>query len=122
MSTQKAETTVKTTGRPRKKLDIDMLEKLAMHPLTLEVCCELIGTNVNAFYKRKDAQAAWRRGRARGKQLIGQNLLKLSRNNASVAIFLGKSVLGLRDDGVVADDIAASKLIIDETDPIDGGV
>lgn len=109
-------------GRPKKNIDIEMLQKLAMHPLTLEVCCEILEVSVDTIHKRKDAMAAWRKGRAQCKQLIAQNLIKLSQSSAPVAIFLAKALLGLRDDGILDDDSPEARLVIDETEPLEGGV
>lgn len=72
-------------------------------------CKRTFGEDFQAYYKKN--------GGMHMKIQLRRNQLKLSEKNAAMAIFLGKNLLGQRDDVLPQDDVALGKLdeILNET-------
>src|SRR6204780_1329689 len=84
----------------RAEIDLVALEKLsALHPTDSEVAA-WFGVSTKTIERRKSESAfaeAMERGRARGKLNLRRIQNKMAENNAAMAIFLGKNLLGQSD-------------------------
>ena len=95
---------MKKVGRPKTNIDKSNFEKLCQMQCTLEEiagffdCCddtinnwckEVYDDNFSGVYKKKSMA---------GKISLRRNQFKIAKNNASMAIFLGKQYLGQRDN------------------------
>ena len=84
----------------RAAIDLAELEKLcALHPSDAELA-SWFGVSTKTIERRKSEAAfaeAMERGRARGKLNLRRIQNKMAENNAAMAIFLGKNLLGQSD-------------------------
>jgi hypothetical protein len=84
----------------RAAIDLAELEKLcALHPSDAELA-SWFGVSTKTIERRKSETAfaeAMERGRARGKLNLRRIQNKMAENNAAMAIFLGKNLLGQSD-------------------------
>ena len=92
----------------RVEIDLAALEKLsALHPTDSEVAA-WFGVSTKTIERRKSEPAfaeALERGRARGKLNLRRIQNKMAENNAAMAIFLGKNLLGQSDQVTLNFDI-----------------
>jgi len=92
-------------ARPRVKIDIDELEKLASLQCSDEEIAAWFGVSTRTIARRRampKVREAMERGTARGKVSLRRNLWKLANNgNIAACIFLAKNLLGYRDAGLV---------------------
>jgi hypothetical protein len=84
----------------RVEIDLEELEKLAaLHASDSELAC-WFRVSTKTIERRKSEPAfaeAMERGRARGKLNLRRIQNKMAENNAAMAIFLGKNLLGQSD-------------------------
>ena len=84
----------------RAAIDLAELEKLcALHPSDAELA-SWFGVSTKTIERRKSEAAfaeTMERGRARGKLNLRRIQNKMAENNAAMAIFLGKNLLGQSD-------------------------
>jgi ribosomal protein S9 len=84
----------------RADIDLAALEKLcALHPTDSELA-SFFNVSTKTIERRKSEPAfaeAMERGRARGKLNLRRIQHKMAENNAAMAIFLGKNLLGQSD-------------------------
>jgi hypothetical protein len=84
----------------RAEINLAELEKLcALHPTDSELAC-WFGVSTKTIERRKSEPAfaeVMERGRARGKLNLRRIQNKMAENNAAMAIFLGKNLLGQSD-------------------------
>lgn len=84
----------------RAEIDLIELEKLcALHPTDAELA-SWFNVSTKTIERRKSERAfgeAIERGRARGKLNLRRIQNKMAENNAAMAIFLGKNLLGQSD-------------------------
>lgn len=84
------------------KLDLDQLEKLAAIGATQHEVAYFLGVSpatIEARLKREDFRAAWDRGQANLKlSLRRQQVLQADKGNITMLIWLGKQLLGQRDN------------------------
>jgi len=90
-------------GRPKKQIDQKAFEGLCQIQCTKPEICEFFGlvdktldrwckdTYNQSFY------AVFQRKRGTGKISLRRNMFRLSENNASMAMFLAKNWLGMKD-------------------------
>jgi len=87
----------------RADIDLTELEKLcSLHPTDSEIA-SWFGVSTKTIERRKNEPAfaeAMERGRSRGKLNLRRIQHKLAENNAVMAIFLGKNLLGQSDQFV----------------------
>jgi hypothetical protein len=91
-------------GRPRTEIDLDMAEKLGSIWCTLEECSAMMGIGVSTLSMRDDFLEAYKRGREQGKMSLRRDLRKMSKTNATIAIWLSKQHLGMSDTPTPDDD------------------
>lgn len=96
-------------GRPRIELDHDEMEKLCRLSCTMEEIAAYFGCSVDTIERRlkedEELAALVARGRAVGKISLRRKQFQIleESNSASMAIWLGKQLLGQRDQ--VAHDL-----------------
>jgi hypothetical protein len=92
----------------RAAIDLAELEKLcALHPTDSELA-SWFNVSTKTIERRKSEPAfaeAMERGRARGKLNLRRIQNKMAENNAAMAIFLGKNLLGQSDQVTLNFDI-----------------
>lgn len=89
-------------GRPRKVLDLGMVEKLAAIQCSEGEMAAVLEIDISTVQRRKSVdpefKSAFDRGRATGRVSLRRLQWKAAeRGNAAVLIFLGKNYLGQRD-------------------------
>jgi len=96
-------------GRPPKIVSDDrtlqQITGLAQIQCTQEEAAAVLGVHRDTFgdFLRRDKKAAdaWEMGQLRGKASLRRTQFKLAETNAGMAIFLGKNLLGQRDQAAV---------------------
>src|SRR5689334_19037320 len=88
-------------GRPRKQIDMNLVETLAAMQCTDEEIAATLRVSINTITRRKaddpEFAAALEAGKARGRASLRRIQWKLATGgNAAMAIFLGKNLLGQR--------------------------
>lgn len=87
-------------GRPEVEISIEQLAKLASYGCTQEEAAHFFGCSVSTIKNRlKDEayRAAWDQGLAAVRIALRKDQLRLAKRNATMAIFLGKQLLGQKD-------------------------
>lgn len=89
-------------GRPRKEIDIKLVEQLASIQCTDLEIAAICGVSHDTLLRRKNDDPAFleaiEQGRAKGRVSLRRMQWKLAQQgNAAMAIFLGKNLLGQRD-------------------------
>lgn len=84
-------------ARPKKKIDLEQMEKLAALQCTYEEISSFFGVSKSLLSKNKDYSTIIAKGREVGKISLRRKQWKLADTNASMAIFLGKNYLGQKD-------------------------
>lgn len=86
-------------ARPRKKIDMDMVEKLASEGCTVAEIAAHFGVHQSTLYRRKKFKEVYERGLAKCKLSIRRALYKKAINGDTKAlIFLAKNMLGMSDN------------------------
>lgn len=110
-------------GRPRKTIDLEQLQKLAELACTTSEAAAFLGVSRSTLSERfvRDPAAveAWEKGKAQAKISLRRIQFRLAEKSAAMAIFLGKQLLGQRDDPQPAeppflDPVSLSRLTIAE--------
>lgn len=86
------------TGRPKKEIDYDMVEKLANIQCTQEEIASFLGVSVRTLQRDEEFCRIYKKGQENGKMSLRRIQYKLAEKNTSMAIFLGKQYLGQRDN------------------------
>lgn len=92
------------TGRPRIELDSAEIEKLCRLNCTMDEIAAFFGCSTDTIERRmkedEDLKLAIERGRATGKISLRRKQFQIleDSNSASMAIWLGKQLLGQRDN------------------------
>lgn len=88
----------KKRGRPRKIIDLEEVEELAAEGNTAEDIALALGIGRTSLYKRKDARAAFDKGRALLRVNLHHWQVQAAKNgNVTMLIWLGKQMLGQSD-------------------------
>ena len=89
-------------GRPRIKFDLKEVEKLGALHATQEELASFFECSLSIIEKRmaKDTEflRAFKKGQAKGRLSLRRKQMKLAEKNATMGIWLGKQLLGQRDD------------------------
>lgn len=92
------------TGRPEVEIDLAELEKLAGLACTVDDIAAWFGCSRNTILrrladdKRPEFRHAWECGRGKGRVSLRRSQFKLAEKNATMAIWLGKQLLGQKDE------------------------
>lgn len=84
-------------GRPKIKLDYELIEKLAMIQCTQIEIASFIGVNVSTLQRDAEFCSIYKKGQENGKTSLRRIQFKLAEKNTAMAIFLGKNYLGQSD-------------------------
>lgn len=93
----------KKRGRPRKIIDLEEVEELAAEGNTAEDIALALGIGRTSLYKRKDARAAFDKGRALLRVNLHHWQVQAAKSgNVTMLIWLGKQMLGQSDQPIDA--------------------
>lgn len=108
---------VKKVGRPRTELNLDNLEKLCRLNCTMPEIASYfdvpLRTLEDKYTNEPKVRKAIDKGRNQGKLSLRRKQIQIldETNNATMAIWLGKQLLGQRDKhDIVTEDISTNKL------------
>lgn len=96
-----------TKGRPKRKLNkmgLEVVEKLSSFMCTEEEIAAFMDVSVELLHNDENIACfteCVKKGRKKGKASLRSNQFRLSRTNATMAIWLGKQYLGQKDDPVL---------------------
>lgn len=99
-------------GRPKKEIDYDAVEKLAMIQCTQEEIASFLNISTRTLQKDEEFLRIYKRGMDNGKISLRRKQFKIADKNPSMAIFLGKQYLGQTDK------IDNSITLEEESDPL----
>lgn len=106
----------KKMGRPPKKISQQQFEALCAIQCTIEEICAVLDVDDKTLTKwckstyKKSFSEIFAIKRQNGKASLRRMQWKLAEKNPSMAIFLGKNILGQRDNIEVSNDAELSKL------------
>ena len=93
-------TAAKKAGAPRKRIDLDELEKLAELQCTYNEAAAFFDVSRDTIIRRMKEDTfreRWEAGQQKGLISLRRTQFRLAEKNATMAIFLGKQYLGQRD-------------------------
>jgi hypothetical protein len=83
-------------GRPKKKVSADAVEKLAAIQCTLNEIAAVLNCSKSTL--QRNFREAYTRGKRKGRMSVRREQYKLlKKGNATMAVWLGKQLLGQRD-------------------------
>jgi hypothetical protein len=89
-------------GRPKKFVDLELVEKLAHIQCTFGEIAATLGLSVDTLQRNKDFAAIYKRGAEGGrKSLRRMQFESANRGNVVMQIWLGKNYLGQSDQGTI---------------------
>ena len=88
----------KKRGRPRKEIDWEAVERLAMIQCTQQEIASFIGVDINTLRQHSEFLTIYNKGQDAGKMsLRRKQWAALEKGNNTMLIWLGKQYLGQRD-------------------------
>jgi hypothetical protein len=85
-------------GRPRKKIDLETVEKLASIMCTMEEIASYLGMSTDTMTRSKACLAVFKRGLDKGRMSVRRMQYKAAEDGNSVMmVWLGKQYLGQSD-------------------------
>lgn len=96
------ETPKAKTGRPRKEIDLDLIEKLATIHCTIEEISAIVGCNPDTIYARMKEDESFseliEKARSNGKASLRRlQWAAAQKGDRTMLVWLGKQLLGQRD-------------------------
>ena len=92
----------KKAGRPKKKIDTDLLYKLAQIHCTMKEMVDIIGVSEDTL--KRNYAGIIDKGKAQGKMRLRRKQIEVAmQGNAALLIFLGKAMLG-QSENPISDD------------------
>ena len=85
------------TGRPKKGIDYEIVEKLANIQCTQEEIASFLNISVRTLQRDEEFCRIYKKGIENGKMSLRRYQYKLAEKNTAMAIFLGKQYLGQKD-------------------------
>ena len=85
------------TGRPKKNIDYEMVEKLASIMATQEEIASFLDISVRTLLRDEHFCHIYKKGLESGKMSLRRQQFKLSETNPTMAIWLGKQYLNQTD-------------------------
>lgn len=85
------------SGRPRAKIDLELVHKLGLMQCTMEECSAWLGIPKSTLSTRPDFSDAYKKGKEQGKMSLRRSQWALAKTSAAMAIWLGKQYLGQKD-------------------------
>ena len=95
-------------GRPKTQIDYNQVRKLAEIMCTQEEIASVIGCDVRTLQRDEEFSRVYKIGKDNGKMSLRRKQWKLADHNSSMAIFLGKNILGQRDVAVIDAEITTN--------------
>ena len=103
---------VMTMARPRKKIDMDMVEKLASEGCTVAEIAAHLDVHQSTLYRRKKFKEVYERGLEKCKLSVRRALYKKAMTGDTKAlIFLAKNLLGMSDNPAQQQDTTQEQVI-----------
>lgn len=106
---------IKTKGRPKQKLNatgLKVIEALASVQCTHEEIAACLGTTKKTLYAKHNETAfytAYEKGAENGKMSLRRIQFNLAKTSATMAIWLGKQMLGQRDKPIEDENDGANE-------------
>lgn len=91
-------------GRPRKEIDMKLVESLANIQCTQEEIACVVGCSVDTLTRQPGFAEIYKKGKETGKSSLRRTQWKLAKTNTTMAIWLGKQYLGQTDKIENVDD------------------
>ena len=88
---------IKKRGRPKKEIDLKLVERLGKIMCTQEEIATILGVSHDTLSRNPDFCVVYKKALEDGKMSLRRTQFKLARTSASMAIFLGKQYLGQTD-------------------------
>lgn len=93
-------------GRPKKEINLTLVEDLAMIQCTQQEIADIVGVSLNTLKKQSQFLTLYKKGQTEGKKSLRRKQFeKAGEGNTTMLIWLGKQYLGQRDfreaEGVV---------------------
>ena len=87
-------------ARPRRKIDMDIVEKLASQGCTVTEIAAYFGVHQSTLYRRKKFKETYERGLEKCKLSVRRALYKkgVINGDTKALIFLAKNMLGMSDN------------------------
>jgi len=85
------------TGRPKVKIDLDMVKRLSGIQCTMTEISAVMGIGLSTLSTRKDFLEVYKNGLENGKASLRRIQFHLAEKSAGMAIWLGKQYLGQTD-------------------------
>lgn len=87
----------KKNGRPRKEVDMGMVERLAQIMCTEDEIAAVMDIDKSTLRRQPTFDEVYKKGREVGKSSLRRTQWRIAQNNAAMAIWLGKQYLGQTD-------------------------
>lgn len=107
--TKKEEQPKKKVGRPKKIIDYESVEKLAMLMCTEEEIANYLDISVRTLQRDEEFCRIYKKGLDYGKMSLRRTQFKLAQKSSAMAIFLGKQYLGQSDEFTGASNLKADE-------------
>lgn len=105
------------TGRPKRKIDFELVEKLAQIHCSIREIAAFINIPESTLKNREDFQTHYKKGLEVGKMSLRRIQFKMAERSAAMAIWLGKQYLGQQENNTIDDDWITEELeILDKTE------
>lgn len=85
-------------GRPKFKIDYNLVEKLAGIQCTQQEIASFLGCSVDTLQRDETFCGIYKRGQENGKMSLRRIQFKLAEKNATMALWLGKQYLNQKDN------------------------
>lgn len=93
-----------SAGRPKKRIDYDVVDKLASIQCTEEEIANVLNISVRTLQRDEEFCRVYKKGLDNGKMSLRRIQFKLAEKNPTMALWLGKQYLGQRDNPIEATD------------------
>jgi hypothetical protein len=104
----------KKTGRPKKIIDYDAVEKLSSIMATQEEIATYLDCSVRTLQRDVEFCHVYKRGLENGKMSLRRKQFKMADNNATMGIWLGKQYLNQRDQQYIQSDVQVANSPIND--------
>lgn len=100
-------------ARPRKKIDMNIVEKLASEGCTVDEIAAYFNVNKSTLYRRKKFKEVYERGLEKCKLSVRRALYKkgVTNGDTKALIFLAKNLLGMSDNPAQQQDTSQEQVI-----------
>ncbi len=103
-------------GRPKKEIDMQVVGKLASIMCTQEEIANYLEVNVRTLQRNKEFCRIYKKHQDEGKMSLRRWQFKHAEKNPAMAIYLGKVLLGQRENAIEVEIREKPKLNIEVVD------